>query len=437
LIGLRYTLPRRATIKKRIFPTRPAFSAFWIVPLSAAGIFMVTMGTRQSLGLFVAPLSVQSGLDIAAISTALAIGQFVWGLVQPAAGALSDRYGPRRVLTGGLVLLATACALTPCMNGFWGLVFSIGILSAIGSGSGSFSVLIGAVSPAIPTHLRGMASGIINAGGSLGQSIFAPLLQRLIAAFGWMSAMGAMAAASLLVLPLVGKVAPRADETKSARPATASPVKASAAEILHGVRGAFANPGYLLLHCSFFTCGFHIAFLTTHLPNEIALCGLPPTVAGEMLALIGLANIGGSLFIGACTTRFLSKHILFWMYGSRALLNILYLALPKTNVSLLLFAAGFGLTWLATVPPTATIVGKLFGARHMGTLYGIIMLSHQTGGFLGAWLGGFSVTRFGDYTWVWVADMALAAFAALINLPIREPATLGETRAPDSRQSEQ
>jgi predicted MFS family arabinose efflux permease len=308
------------------------------------------------------------------------------------------------------------------MNDFWGLVFSIGLLSAIGSGSGSFSVLIGAVSPAIPAHLRGMASGIINAGGSFGQSVFAPLLQRLIAAFGWTSAFAAMAVASLLALPLVRKAAPSVSETKAAP-------GSSAIEILRGVREAFANSGYLLLHCSFFTCGFHIAFLTTHLPNEIALCGLPPAVAGASLAIIGIANIGGSLFIGSCTTRFLSKYILFWMYGSRALLNVFYLFAPKTELTFFLFAVGLGLTWLATVPPTAAIVGKLLGARHMGTLYGIIMLSHQTGGFLGAWAGGQIFARFGDYTWMWGADMALAAFAALINLPIREPAVIRADRA--------
>ncbi len=177
---------------------------------------------------------------------------------------------------------------------------------------------------------------------------------------------------------------------------------------------------YLLLHAGFFTCGFHIAFLVTHLPGEVNLCGLPPTVASWSLALIGLSNIVGSLMAGACTQRFRSKYILAAMYGSRALLIGWYLLSPKTAATFYLFAMGLGLTWLATVPPTAAIVGKLFGIRYLSTLFGLTLLTHQIGGFLGAFLGGIALMRFGNYHWMWYADMALAAAAALINLPIRE-----------------
>jgi predicted MFS family arabinose efflux permease len=186
------------------------------------------------------------------------------------------------------------------------------------------------------------------------------------------------------------------------------------------VQDAVEDRSYLLLNAGFFTCGFHIAFLVTHLPGEVNLCGLPPAVASWSLALIGLANIAGSLIAGSCTQLFRSKYILAAMYGSRALLIGWYLAAPKTKWTFYCFAVGLGLTWLATVPPTATIVGKLFGVRYLSTLFGLTLLSHQIGGFLGAYLGGLALVRFGDYQWMWYADMALAAAAAVINLPIRE-----------------
>ena len=391
--------------------------ALWAVTLSAAGILMVTMGARQSLGLFLAPLNATTALGIASISLAMAVGQFMWGAVQPIAGAVADRYGPRRVLVGGIILLALGSAATPFMNSTWGLIFSLGLLSAIGSGAGSFSVLISAASKRLPLEARGTASGIINAGGSFGQFVFAPVLQKLIQAFGWMGAMWTLAAMTLAALPLVGVVSQPLARVHHGS-AGADP------GLRRSVRDALADRSYLLLHAGFFTCGFHIAFLVTHLPGEVNLCGLPSSVASWSLAIIGLANIFGSLYAGACVAHYRSKYVLACMYGSRALLIALYLAAPRTDLSFYLFAAGLGFTWLATVPPTAAIVGKLFGVRYLGTLFGLTLLSHQIGGFLGAWLGGLSITRFGDYTWMWYADMALAGLAALVNLPIREAPVL-------------
>ena len=385
----------------------------WIVTLSAAGILMVTMGARQSLGLFLAPLNTSTGLGVASISLAMAIGQFIWGAAQPLAGALADRYGPGRVLLGGLVLLAAGSALTPFMSSTWGLVISLGLISAIGSGAGSFSVLFGAATNRLPLEARGAASGVINAGGSFGQFIFAPILQKLIQAVGWMGAMWSLAIVVLAALPLVRNVAKPYDHGHKTAPA-------SELGLWQSVKDAMADRSYLLLHAGFFTCGFHIAFLVTHLPGEVSLCGLPPSVASWSLAIIGLANIFGSLFAGACVARYRSKYVLFWMYGSRAAMIAIYLVSPRTDLTFYIFAAGLGFTWLATVPPTAAIVGKLFGVRYLGTLFGLTLLSHQIGGFLGAWLGGLSITQFGDFSWMWYADMALAGLAALVNLPIRE-----------------
>ena len=384
----------------------------WAITLSAAGILLVTMGARQSLGLFVSPLNTSTGLGIASISLAMAVGQFTWGAVQPFAGAAADRFGPGRVLVAGLLLLALGSAITPFMGSTWGLVASLGLFSAIGSGAGSFSVLIGASSQRLPLEARGAASGVINAGGSLGQFVFAPILQMLIQLLGWMGAMWSLALMTLTALPLVGVLAKPAEH--SSRHA------ASDAGLWQNVRLAMGDRSYQLLNLGFFTCGFHIAFLVTHLPGEVDLCGLPSTVASWSLAIIGLFNIFGSLYAGSCVARYRSKDVLFCMYSSRALLVALYLVAPKTDLTFYLFAAGLGFTWLATVPPTAAIVGKLFGVRYLGTLVGLSLLAHQIGGFLGAYLGGIALARFGDYAWMWYADMALATAAALVNLPIRE-----------------
>ena len=383
-----------------------------VVTLAAAGILMVTMGARKSLGLFIAPIGASTGLGIATISLALAIGQFTWGAIQPVAGAVADRYGPRAVLVGGLVILALGSAITPFMGSGFGLIVSLGLLSAMGSGAGSFSVLIGAAAQRLPIEARGSASGVINAGGSFGQFVFAPILQKLIQTVGWMGAMWAMAIMTLAALPLIGKLTGPVE----------APVKHAHQDsgLLKSINTAMKDRSYLLLHAGFFTCGFHIAFLVTHLPGEVNLCGLPPSVASWSLAIIGLANIFGSLYAGSCISRYRSKYVLAAMYASRAVLIALYLVMPRTELTFYLFAAGLGFTWLATVPPTAAIVGKLFGIRYLGTLFGLTLLTHQIGGFLGAYLGGLVITRFGDFGWMWYADMVLAALAALLNLPIRE-----------------
>ncbi|MBK6866436.1 MAG: MFS transporter [Burkholderiales bacterium] len=384
------------------------------ITLAAAGILMVTMGARQSLGLFVGPLNTSTGLGIAAISFAMAVAQFSWGAVQPLAGAAADRWGPRPVLLAGILLLTLGSAITPFMSSTWGLTFAIGLVSAIGAGAGSFSVLIGAAAQRMAPEARGAASGVINAGGSLGQFVFAPLLQKLIQLLGWMGAMYSLAVMTLLALPLVGRV------TKGSQGGHGSVAAVSEPGLRATVRSAMVDRSYLLLHAGFFTCGFHIAFLVTHLPTEVDLCGLPPSVASWSLALIGLANIVGSLWVGHLVGQYRSKMILALMYASRAVLVLVYLAMPREPWVFYLFAIGLGLTWLATVPPTAGLCAKLFGVRYLGTLFGLTLLSHQVGGFLGAWLGGLAITRFGDYTWMWWADIVLALLAALLNLPIRE-----------------
>lgn len=410
-------------------PTELSPRAAWTLILAAAAIMMITMGARMTTGLFLSPINTSTGLGIVSISFAMAVGQFVWGAAQPVFGAIADKYGSVRVLIAGALMLAAGTALTPFVDTQWGLIFALGILSAAGAGAGSFSILIGATSQRIPAERRAFASGFINAGGSFGQFVFAPLVQAVISLAGWVTAMLAMAAATLLTIPLVWPFRKRAP----APAVTASPAALKGMGLGEQVRVAMRDPSYLFLHAGFFTCGFHIAFLVTHLPGEVALCNLPAGVSATALGLIGLFNIIGSLGAGALGARYRMKYLLAWLYASRAAIIMLYLLAPKTAWTFYIFAAVLGLTWLATVPPTAGLVGKLFGVRYLATLFGLTLLSHQIGGFFGAWLGGLALERYGNFNWMWYADIVLALAAALVNLPIRESRVVPVIKAVSTR----
>jgi len=390
----------------------PAAASYWPLVLAAAMVLMITVGVRLSLGLYVSPMNTGTGIGIAGISFAMAVSQIVWGVAQPVFGAVADRYGPAGSLFGGALVFALGLALTPFATNEWTLTLFLGVMVAAGAGAGSHSILLGAASQRIPPHKRAFASGFINAGGSFGQFVFAPLSQFLIGAWGWVTALFSLAAITLLTIPLSWPLRHKPD----------SPAAGTVASVGMGeqLRIALADRSYWCLHAGFFTCGFHIAFLVTHLPGAVDLCGLPASVSALSLALIGLANIAGSLATGVLCQRYRMKWILAIMYGSRAVLVGLYLVAPKTDLTFYAFAIGLGLTWLATVPPTAGLVGKLFGVRYLGTLFGLTLLSHQIGAFFGAWLGGLALVAFGNYDWMWYADIALAVAAAVVNLPIRE-----------------
>ena len=386
---------------------------FWPVVLACAAMMAATTGIRLSLGLFVRPIAA-TGIGVAWISLVLAVGQFFWGAAQPLFGMLAERIGTRRVLMQGGILLAVGLALTPLLQSPAGLMLTLGLLSAAGAGAASFSILIGAAAQRVEASRRALATGFINAGGSFGQLIIAPLTQLVISGWGWSIAMWSLAGAGFCTIFLT-RAAAGPDRVRTDRAAHADQLTSTAA-----LREAFRDRSYLYLHAGFFTCGFHIAFLVTHLPSEIALCGLPVAAGGIALGLIGLFNIAGSIGAGWLGGRVRMKTVLAELYFVRALLILCYLAAPKTLVTLYLFAGALGMTWLATVPPTAGLVGKLFGTRHLSTLFGMTLLSHQTGAFFGAWLGGVALSMSGSYQWVWYADAALALMAALISLPIRE-----------------
>jgi predicted MFS family arabinose efflux permease len=388
----------------------------WTLTLAAAAILLITMGVRQTSGLFLIPITQSTGISIVAMSFALAVGQFMFGAAQPVFGAIADKFGAEKVVIAGAIMLALGCVLTPLAKSSTGLLLTMGVLSAAGAAAGSFSILIGIAAQRLPPERRSFAAGLINAGGSVGQSVFAPLVQLIIGAAGWSSAMFASAFAALLTIPLVLPL--RRSQSAAAGAASLAPVPHLT--LGEQLRVALRDPSYLCLHAGFFTCGFHIAFLVTHLPNDLRLCGLGPEVAPFALMLIGLFNVAGSLSAGWLGQRYRMKYLLAMIYASRALIVALYVVMPKTALNVYLFAGALGFTWLATVPPTSGLVSKLFGTRYLATLFGLTLLTHQIGGFLGAWLGGLALAQTGSYEWIWYADITLALLAAAVNLPIRE-----------------
>ncbi|TFZ06216.1 MFS transporter [Ramlibacter henchirensis] len=386
--------------------------AVWLVLLAAAGTFALTMGVRQTMGLFLSPLNTSTGLGLASISLAFAFGQLWWGLTQPFAGAVADKVGAGRVLLIGASLVAIGTFLTPYMTTTLGLVVVIGVVAAGGAGMAGPAVLMSAAMRLIPVEKRGFATGIVNAGGSTGQFLLAPLAATLMVGIGWVGAMQVLALLVLLALPAAWVLRGHSQQPAGA---TARPVGTREA-----IGTALRNPSYLMLAAGFFVCGFHVAFLATHLPGVVAACGLSTEWAGWALALLGLFNIVGSIAMGWAVGRWRMKSLLALVYAVRGVAVLLFLLSPKTGPVVLLFSAVMGVTFLSTVPPTAGLVAKFFGTANMATLFGIVMLTHQVGGFLGAWLGGTVFQATGSYDWVWYVDIVLAAGAALVHLPIRE-----------------
>jgi len=396
--------------------TRRRQWSIWVILLAAAGTFALTMGTRQTMGLFLSPLNTATQLGLGSISLAFAFGQLCWGLTQPFAGAMADRVGAGRVLFFGVLLVALGTFITPLMATTVGLIVAIGVLSAGGAGMAGPAVLMATTARLVPQRHRGLASGIVNAGGSAGQFLMAPVAGVLLVGLGWASAMQVLGLLVLLALPAAFVLRGLGPST-ARQPAVAKQERLGAGA---AIRAALREPSYLMLAAGFFVCGFHVAFLGTHLPGVIASCGLPVQYGAWSLAMLGLFNIVGSIAMGWAVGRWRMKSLLAAVYAARALCVLLFLLAPKTGVVMLVFSAAMGLTFLSTIPPTAGLVAKFFGTTNMATLFGVVMLTHQIGGFLGAWMGGkvFEVT--GSYNWIWYVDIVLAVGAALIHLPIRE-----------------
>jgi MFS family permease len=380
----------------------------------AAGclIALITFGARTSFGLFTEPLADLRGWDRGTFAFAIAIQNLLWGLGQPAAGAVADRYGPARVLAAGGAVYAVGVALMGVSTSGTALAISGGLLVGLGLTGGSFTIVIAAFARLVSEDRRSWAMGLATATGSLGQFVFAPVGQAFISAYGPATALvliaGCVAFVPLLATALRGGGGALEDEPG---PHTST---------LAAVRAALAHPSYVLLTCGFFVCGFHIAFVTTHLPPYLTDLGMSHGVAALALGLIGLFNVLGAYMSGVLGGMYSRRLLLSGIYASRAAAFALFVLLPASPLTVLVFAALIGLLWLSTVAPTSGLIALMFGTRHLGVLFGIVFLSHQVGAFLGVWLGGLVYDATGAYDLMWWLSIALGAGAAIVHLPISE-----------------
>lgn len=380
--------------------------------LAGAATVTLSMGVRQVFGLFLTPLGVDLGIDRQTFGLIIAVQNLVFGAVQPLVGAYADRHGAGRVaVVGTLVYLGGLAVAATAMNAL-GLMVGLGLLVGMAMSGVTFVVVLGAVGRAVAPAKRTLAFGVVTAGGSFGQFFMVPLAQGLIDAHGWRGATWIMAAVLVALVPLALGLAgkPPASAARDGLPFGAA------------MREALTHPSFGLLNLSFFVCGFHIAFVGTHLPSFLRDQGLTPGVGAMSLAMIGLFNILGSWLWGAWGGRYSKKGLLAGLYAARGLVILVFLLVPISPASAIIFAAVFGFLWLGTVPLTNGLVAQIYGVRHLSALCGIVFLSHQVGAFLGAWLGGvvFDATR--SYDLIWYISIALGLVAALASLPIREAA---------------
>lgn len=372
-------------------------------------------GARQTFGLFVEPFSSVRGLPVTEVAFAIALHNLVWGFAQPLAGAASDRFGPGPVIAFGAVAYGLGLALSAMMPSGPMLVVGMGVLVGIGISCSSFGVVTAAVGSAAPPEKRSMALGLASAGGSIGQVALVPMVQHIMEAGGIGGALLFLSACIFAVAPL-GFLLFRS-------PAEPASLKSQQTGDLKNVsRQALGHRGFVQLTLSFFTCGFQLAFIATHLPSYLALCHIPGAAAGAALALIGLFNIVGSWACGWLGSRFPQQHILGWLYLVRSISILLFSMLPKSEISVIVFASVMGLTWLGTIPLTSGLVARMFGIRHLGALFGVCFLAHQVGSFLGAWSGGYLFDLTGSYLIVWTATFLLGLTAAALCFGIADGA---------------
>jgi MFS family permease len=377
-------------------------------------IAMISFGPRSSLGFFLTPLSQTNhwGRDVFAF--AVAIQNLLWGIGQPFAGAIADRFGTNRVLCVGAALYALGLAIMARSTTPEELSLSAGVLIGLGLSGCSFNIVLGAFGKLLPEKWRSLAFGAGTAAGSFGQFLYSPIAVALMDKFGWQQALLIFAGVTLLILPLSF--------------ALATPVapagQASAAKPTQSARQAFAEAfghrSYVLLVLGFFTCGFQLAFITVHLPAYLIDRGLSVEIGGWTLAVIGMFNIIGSLSSGWLSTRMPKRYLLSSIYFIRAAAIVAFISLPASPTSTLVFGAVTGLMWLSTVPPTSALVAVMFGTRWLAMLFGFAFFSHQVGGFLGVLIGGLAFERTGSYDLVWWLSVLFGVLSAVINLPIVE-----------------
>ena len=364
-------------------------------------IISLCMGLRQSLGLFMRPMTLDLGISAAAFGFSIALQNIVMGLSQPFIGALGDRYGPRPVLVGTALLYTAGLLLMMFSKALPGALEVAGFLMGVGTAGTGFGVLMGTVARATPPEKRSQIVGLVAAAGSLGTMVIAPSGQWLIDGLGWKAALVGFAvlAASMALLSLPIREQPVAG-------ATSSKMKLGDA-----LREAMAHRGYLFMTLAFFACGFQLTFILTHLPAYLQLCGVAPGVAASALALIGLFNTIGTYLFGLLGARYSQKHLLALIYLFRTLFIVIFLLVPVSAASTLVFAAAMGFLWLGVAPLVTGIIGRVFGLTHFNSLYGVVFLSHQVGSFFGAWMGGLVFDRFGNYNFAWGALIVIGVTA--------------------------
>lgn len=405
-------MPRTET---RLMTKSAATSASTLLVLVAGCLIaMLTFGPRASSGFFLLPMSNTYGWGRDVFGLALALQNLLWGLGSPFAGAVADRFGTVRVLCFGAVLYAAGIAMMASASTPALLQLSAGVLVGFGLSACSFNLVLAAFGKLLPERWRSLGFGAGTAAGSFGQFLFPPLATGLISQVGWQETLIVFSLVTLLVIPLSFALATRG--TQGATAAANLPGQS----IVGALREAFAHPSYVLLILGFFTCGFQLAFVTVHMPAYLADKGITAGIGASTLALIGLFNIIGSISAGALAGRFSRKWLLAVIYACRGIAIAVFILLPITPLSCLIFGATLGLLWLSTVPPTSGLVMLMFGTRYMAMLYGFAFFSHQVGGFLGVWLGGVLYEGTGSYSIVWWLSVALSFASAAINLPIRE-----------------
>ncbi|WP_445501592.1 MFS transporter [Microvirga sp. G4-2] len=387
-----------------------------LIVLAGCLIALITFGPRASVGLFQIPMTTEFGWGRDTFSLAIAFQNLLWGLGQPFAGAVADRFGAFKVLCAGALLYALGLVVMAYASTPGVLHLGAGVLIGFGLSGCSFNLVLGAFGKLLPEKWRPMAFGAGTAAGSFGQFLFPPIGNVLIDSFGWHQALVIFSASVLLVMPLALALATRPTAGTAAAGAAHLPNQS----IKQALTEAFQHRSYVLLVLGFFTCGFQLAFITAHLPAYLKDAGLSAAVGGWTLAVIGLANAFGSLGSGWLSTRMSKRWLLAWIYLGRSVAIAAFILLPASPVTSIAFGISIGLLWLSTVPPTSSLVMLMFGTRYMAMLYGFAFFSHQVGGFLGVWLGGELYEIYGSYTVVWWLSIALGIASALINLPIKE-----------------
>jgi MFS family permease len=391
--------------------------ASWRTPLviivCGCAIALLGFGPRASLGFFIKPMGQEFSWGRDVFGLALAVQNLLWGLGQPIAGAIADRFGTFRIIIIGALMYAGGLAVMRYSSTPMSLELGAGVLMGFGLSGCSFNLVLSAFSKLLPPERRGIALGAGTAAGSFGQFLFAPFGVALIDNFGWQAALMTFAVLMLLIIPLSLALATPPQSPDNAAAPDQQSFRTALAE-------AFGHRSYVLLVLGFFTCGFQLAFVTVHLPPFLVDSGISAQIGGWVVAAIGLFNIIGSLSVGWMQNRLPKRYILSAIYLARALVTVAFISFPITPFSAIAFGAASGLLWLSTVPPTSALVSLMFGTRWFATLYGFAFVSHQVGGFLGVWLGGIVFEQFGSYTPIWWLSILFGVLSALINLPIVE-----------------